>query len=205
MRQRISPRTTRCRCWARLGEIGAGRAGTAARAQVAGVVACGYRHEPARPDRARAGRAAARTPALLDGIDMRYVMTHLVGAERARRSSQRGAAARVSRRYARQIAGGAAQHRQFLRRFSWARMSRPTWRARGRRSTGSTRTPGQPNPMQPVVRLTRPVLQIREVEAGETRGLQRTWTRARRADRHRRRGLRGRAAPRALQPRAGVF
>ncbi len=46
---------------------------------------------------------------------------------------------------------------------------------------GGNPTPGQPNPMQPVVRLEAPILQIRLVEAGDTVGYNAAWTAKRRS------------------------
>lgn len=41
---------------------------------------------------------------------------------------------------------------------------------------GGNPTPGQPNPMKPVVGLTAPIIQLREVEAGTTVGYNGRWT-----------------------------
>lgn len=46
---------------------------------------------------------------------------------------------------------------------------------------GGNPFPDQPNPMRPVVRLTAPILQLREVEAGETIGYNAQWTAKRRS------------------------
>lgn len=45
---------------------------------------------------------------------------------------------------------------------------------------GGNPTPGQPNPMRPVVRLQAPILQVRSVEAGATVGYNAQWTAKRR-------------------------
>ena len=44
------------------------------------------------------------------------------------------------------------------------------WCVRGRRCTASTRCPGRPNPLRPVVRLTAKIIQIREIDSGESVG-----------------------------------
>jgi alanine racemase len=41
---------------------------------------------------------------------------------------------------------------------------------------GGNPTPGQPNPMRPVVQLTAPILQLRRIAAGETVGYNAQWT-----------------------------
>jgi alanine racemase len=41
---------------------------------------------------------------------------------------------------------------------------------------GGNPTPGRPNPMRPVVRLETPVIQVRDVPAGETVGYNATWS-----------------------------
>lgn len=46
---------------------------------------------------------------------------------------------------------------------------------------GGNPFPDQPNPMRPVVRLSAPILQLREIEAGETVGYNAQWTAKRRS------------------------
>lgn len=46
---------------------------------------------------------------------------------------------------------------------------------------GGNPFPDQPNPMRPVVRLSAPILQIRDIEAGETVGYNAQWTAKRRS------------------------
>jgi alanine racemase len=46
---------------------------------------------------------------------------------------------------------------------------------------GGNPTPGKSNPMRPVVRLQAPIIQLREIEAGETVGYNGQWTAKRRS------------------------
>lgn len=132
---------------------------------------------------ARSGLAAAETarlrqhPGLLAGIDWRFVMTHLVSAERA--SDPVNEAQR--RRFAelawllpdvpRSLANSSGI---FLGGRFGSALARP-----GAALYGINPTPGQPNPMHAVVRLAAPVTQLRDIEAGATVGYNATWTAAR--------------------------
>ncbi len=140
----------------------------------------------------------------LHGLDLRYVMTHLVRAEcpddplneLQRRASPPPAPACRRRRARSPTPPGCSS----------APASRPTWPGPAPRSTAINPTPGRPNPQRPVVRLRARVLQVRDVPAGDGVGYNAQWTR-RPAEPHRHRlgRLRGRLSPRADQPRRGVF
>ena len=113
----------------------------------------------------------------LDGIALRYVMTHLVSSEMPGDPAN----ARQLRRFAdacaafpgvpRSIANSSAM---FLGADYMADLARP-----GAALYGINPTPGRPNPMRPVVRLLARVLQVREIAAGETVGYSGTWQAAR--------------------------
>ncbi|TCH96765.1 alanine racemase [Roseococcus sp. SYP-B2431] len=119
----------------------------------------------------------ARDPSPLEGTELLYVMTHLAAADepghplnavqadrfaeaclklpRARRSFANSSGIFLGGRYASDLA-------------------RP-----GCALYGINPTPGKPNPMEPVVRLEVPVLQLRTIAAGQTVGYGGTWMAAR--------------------------
>jgi alanine racemase len=109
----------------------------------------------------------------LDGVALDYVMTHLVSAESA------GAEETVRQR--RRIADLRAAFPDvplsiansagiFLGAAMASDLARP-----GYALYGGNPTPAQTNPMQPVVFLSAPVLQVRDIEEGETVGYGATW------------------------------
>ena len=119
----------------------------------------------------------AADPARLDGIDLRYVMTHLVSAEQPgdpanERQRQRFAAARA--RLPAAPSSLANSSGLFLGPGFRSDLARP-----GAALYGVNPTPGRPNPMRPAVRLRARVLQVREMPAGETVGYNGVWTAAR--------------------------
>jgi alanine racemase len=110
----------------------------------------------------------------LDGVEIRTVMTHLVGAETP--SDPISQAQLIRFREAKKLfpAAGASLANSsgtFLGENFTADLARP-----GAALYGINPTPGSPNPMRPVVRLTARILQIRDIEAGETVGYNGTWT-----------------------------
>ncbi len=121
--------------------------------------------------------ALADDPARLAGIDLRYVMTHLVSAEYpgdpANDRQRRRFAAACDRLPAapRSLANSSGL---FLGPDYASDLGRP-----GAALYGVNPTPGRPNPMRPVVRLRARVLQVREVAAGEGVGYNAQWTAAR--------------------------
>lgn len=113
-------------------------------------------------------------PAPLARLDIRFVMTHLACADTPEHPLNAGQAARFAALCAalppmrRSLANSSGI---FLGpRFASA-LARP-----GCALYGINPTPGQPNPMEPVVRLEVPVLQLREIAAGETVGYGAAWT-----------------------------
>jgi len=113
-------------------------------------------------------------PALLAGIDLRYVMTHLVSAEEpdnAASAAQERRFYEIKKYFPDAGASLANSSGMFLGQKFTADLARP-----GAALFGINPTPGQPNPMQPVVRLTARILQIRDIPAGEAVGYNGTWT-----------------------------
>ena len=118
-----------------------------------------------------------RDHARLAGIDLRYVMTHLVASEVAADSLNR----RQLERFAAACAGLPPAPRSFANSSGiflggdWASdLARP-----GAALYGLNPTPGAPNPMHPAVRLRARVLAVREVPAGTGVGYNATWQAAR--------------------------
>ncbi len=115
--------------------------------------------------------------ARLDGIDLLYVMTHLVSSEIAgdplnEQQRVRFAAACAALPPARR---SVANSSGIFLGDGWASdLARP-----GAALYGINPTPGAANPMRQVVRLTARVLQVREVLAGESVGYNATWRAAR--------------------------
>ena len=113
----------------------------------------------------------------LNGVDLRYIMTHLVSSEAANdplNEHQR-------RRFAEACAGLPPAPRSFanssgifLGENFGSDLARP-----GAALYGINPTPGQPNPMRQVVRLKARVLAVREIPAGASVGYNATWVAAR--------------------------
>jgi len=115
----------------------------------------------------------AADPGRLSGIDLLYVMTHLVSAELPtdgvnHRQRDRFAAACARLPPApRSLANSSGM---FLGPGFASDLARP-----GAALYGVNPTPERPNPMRPVVRLSARVLQVRAVEPGETVGYNGQW------------------------------
>ena len=119
----------------------------------------------------------AAAPELLDGIGLRYLVTHLAAAEIAddpMNETQR-------RRFAAACAALPAAPRSlanssgvFLGPAFASDLARP-----GAALYGINPAPGHPNPMRNPVRLRARVLQVREIAAGEAVGYNASWTAAR--------------------------
>jgi alanine racemase len=114
-----------------------------------------------------------RDHARLAGIDLRYVMTHLVAAEVAADPLNRA----QCERFAAACAGLPAARRSFANSSGiflgdgWASdLARP-----GAALYGINPTPDAPNPMRPAVSLYARVLAVREVPAGAGVGYNATW------------------------------
>ena len=116
-------------------------------------------------------------PNLLDGIELRYVMTHLVASEVA--GDPMNAVQRD--RFAAACAAWPAVPRSFANSSGLflgagyaSDLARP-----GAALYGINPIPGQPNPMRPVVRLMARVLALRDVALGASVGYNSTWVAAR--------------------------
>jgi alanine racemase len=119
----------------------------------------------------------ADDPRRLDGIDLLYVMTHLISAEAPgdpvnELQRQRFAEARACLPPA--PFSFANSSGLFLGRGFASDLARP-----GAALYGINPTPGRPNPMRPVVRLRTRVLQVRELDPGDSVGYNSQWTAAR--------------------------
>ncbi len=119
----------------------------------------------------------ADDPALLAGLDWLYAMTHLVSAELPADRLNDAQLARFNAACARlppmrrSIANSSGI---FLGPAFHADLARP-----GAALYGINPTPGRPNPMRATVRLTAPVLQLRDIPAGEGVGYNASWIAAR--------------------------
>ena len=116
----------------------------------------------------------AANPGALDGIEVLFVMTHLVSAELPGDARNPAQAARFADaclaipEAPRSIANSSGA---FLGEGFRSSLARP-----GAALYGINPTPGLPNPMRPVMRLTARVLQLRDIEAGEAVGYNAIWT-----------------------------
>jgi alanine racemase len=119
----------------------------------------------------------AANPADVDGLTILYLMTHLANAEvpgdprNLQQISRFHAACARLPPAPRSIANSSGL---FLGPAFRSDLARP-----GAALYGINPTPGAPNPMRPVIRLTAPVLQVRDIPAGEPVGYNAIWTAAR--------------------------
>jgi alanine racemase len=119
----------------------------------------------------------AADPALLAGIDLRYVMTHLVSSEIEDDPLNHAQRARFAAARARLPAAPASIANSsgiFLGPDFASDLARP-----GAALYGINPTPGRPNPMRAAVRLAARVLQVRVIQAGASVGYNATWRAAR--------------------------
>ena len=119
----------------------------------------------------------AEDPGALAGIDLLYVMTHLVSAEIAECPLNAAQVARFAAARARLPPAKASVANSsgiFLGPLTASDLARP-----GAALYGINPTPGRPNPLCCVVALDAPILQLREVAPGETVGYNATWRAAR--------------------------
>ena len=122
-------------------------------------------------------QALAREPALLAGVRLDYVMTHLVSAELPGdpvNERQRRLFDDVRRGFPSIPASLANSAGLFLGPRFASDLARP-----GAALYGINPTPGQPNPMRSVVSLHARILQVRDVPAGGQVGYNGQWTAAR--------------------------
>jgi alanine racemase len=118
-------------------------------------------------------------PARLAGIDWHYIMSHLTAAEQPDPAESRAQASRfsaIAAHFPGMRTSLANSSGLFLGDIAKSDLARP-----GIALYGGNPTPGRPNPMQPVVTLAAPILQIREIEPGETVGYNGIWRANRRS------------------------
>ncbi len=116
---------------------------------------------------------AAADAGLLDGIAWRYVMTHLVSAEEPENpvnQAQHDDFAKACARLPPMPRSLANSSGIFLGPDFRSDLARP-----GAALYGINPTPGRPNPMRATMRLAAPVLQLRNIAAGEGVGYNATW------------------------------
>ena len=118
-------------------------------------------------------------PALLAGIEIKILLSHLIsseipGAESNLAQLQRFNALRQKFPAAKTSLANSSG--MFLGPNFVSGLARP-----GAALYGLNPTPHAPNPMRPVIRLTARILQIRTIEPGETVGYNATWTALRRS------------------------
>ena len=111
-----------------------------------------------------------------EGIGIDLLMTHLVSAEEPENPINRLQSERFMRlaqafgdRIGRHSLSNSSGH--FLPDLPKVAMTRA-----GYALYGGNPTPGRPNPMQPVIRLEAPILQIRAIARGDTVGYNAVWT-----------------------------
>ena len=116
----------------------------------------------------------AAEPTRLDGLQLRYVMTHLVSAEcpddplNEQQRARFAAACAMLPPAPRSLANSSGL---FLGSGFESDLARP-----GAALYGVNPVPGRPNPQRAVVKLRARVLQLREIAAGETVGYNGQWT-----------------------------
>ncbi|MFL1463311.1 alanine racemase [Roseococcus sp. DSY-14] len=117
--------------------------------------------------------ALAREPGLAEGLRLRYVMTHLAAAEdpsHPLNDRQLDAFAAACARLPRARRSLANSSGLFLGERFRSELARP-----GAALYGINPTPGRDNPMEQVVTLRLPILQLREVPPGGTVGYGGAW------------------------------
>lgn len=115
----------------------------------------------------------ARDPSPLEGVELLYVMTHLACADEARHpmnAVQADRFAEICLKLPRARRSFANSSGIFLGGRYASDLARP-----GCALYGINPTPGRPNPMEPVVQLDLPVLQVRRIPPGQTVGYGATW------------------------------
>lgn len=119
----------------------------------------------------------AQDTKVLEGIDLRFVMTHFVAAEcpdDQRNAEQLRLFHELRARLPPAATSIANSSGLFLGAAAASDLARP-----GAALYGLNPTPGRPNPMRPVVTVEARILQLREIAPGETVGYNATWRAAR--------------------------
>jgi len=123
--------------------------------------------------------ALRENPALLDGLAIEYVMTHLVSAENPQDPMNQRQAEKFTaalRQFPGQKTSFANSSGMFLGPAFASHLARPGAALYGIHPQPET---GAKNPMRAVIRLTARILQIHEIGPGETVGYNGVWTAAR--------------------------
>jgi alanine racemase len=113
-------------------------------------------------------------PDRLDGLRLDYVMTHLISADTpgdTRNAKQAAAFTAIAQQFPDAATSFANSSGMFLGAAFYSDLARP-----GAALYGVNPTPGEENPMREAVRLSAPILQIRELQPGETVGYNGYWT-----------------------------
>ncbi len=121
--------------------------------------------------------AIAAEPGLLAGIEVALLMTHLAASEEPANpanAAQRERFGQLAARFPGWRTSLANSSGIFLGPDFASDLARP-----GAALYGINATPGHANPMQPAGRLTAPVLQLRDIRAGDSVGYNATWRAAR--------------------------
>lgn len=116
----------------------------------------------------------ARDPSPLEGVELLYILTHLAAADvptHPMNAAQAGRFAEICAKLPPVPRSFANSSGIFLGDTFASDLARP-----GCALYGINPTPGQPNPMEQVVRLEVPVLQVRSIPEGQTVGYGCTWT-----------------------------
>jgi alanine racemase len=116
---------------------------------------------------------AAADPSLTAGIDFTYLMTHLVSAEDSgdpTNGLQRARFAQAQALFPHLPTSFANSSGIFLGAAFRSSLARP-----GAALYGINPTPGRPNPMRATMRLSAPVLQLRDIQTGEGVGYNADW------------------------------
>ena len=138
------------------------------------VVRLGVATTPATAVVARRKLAPGTAGVMPPGVYIDLVLSHFVSAERPEDAvnwRQMSAFRKVIHEFPGIAASLANSSGIFLPQHPFHEMVRP-----GYALYGGNPTPGKPNPMQPVVRLQAPLIQIRAIKAGETAGYNGLWT-----------------------------
>lgn len=123
--------------------------------------------------------ALGANAALLEGIELTLIMSHLISSEIPDAPSNPEQLSRfqsLRRQFPHITASLVNSAGMFLGAEYQADLARP-----GAALYGLNPTPGQNNPMRPVVRLQAQILTVREIEPGEIVGYNATWTARRRS------------------------
>jgi len=124
-----------------------------------------------------APQEAAAAAELSRGLPLALVMSHFVSSQQPENSRNEWQIAEFAagRAHFPGVAASLANSSGiFLSQRPYLELVRP-----GYALYGGNPTPGNPNPMRPVVKLEARILALREIEAGETVGYDATWTAAR--------------------------